>query len=100
VRVGYDPAIEKAAAGGDMEVVDFVHALRAACDETGISMILGTRCIKRLATIRHLPHVPMSMLLDGAIIRNTSYEDMAMVTRRMKCDDNNTFYKELKKMVL
>ena len=53
VPVDYDPRIEKAAAGGDTEIVEFLRDLRKAAKKNNISIITGYRCMKDLADLKN-----------------------------------------------
>lgn len=48
----YSPAIEKKIAGGDLEILQFVHDLRKSAAAAGIHIVLGYRNIQRLAKFR------------------------------------------------
>jgi hypothetical protein len=53
VPVDYDPRIEKAAAGGDVEILEFMRDLRKAAKKSNISIITGYRCMKDLADLKN-----------------------------------------------
>ena len=53
VPVDYDPRIEKAAAGGDAAIVEFLRDLRKAAKKNNISIITGYRCMKDLADLKN-----------------------------------------------
>lgn len=49
--VGYDPAIELQKAGGDKNLVDFIHAVRAAVETCGVSLVVSMRAIENIAAV-------------------------------------------------
>ena len=53
VPVDYDPRIEKAAAGGDAVILEFMRDLRKAAKKSNISIITGYRCMKDLADLKN-----------------------------------------------
>lgn len=52
VEVGYDAELELAKAGGDAELVAFIHAVRDAVKACGVSLVVSMRAIENIAEIR------------------------------------------------
>lgn len=52
VPINYDPRIEKAAASGDADILEFMRDLRKAARKSNINIITGYRCMKSLAKAR------------------------------------------------
>lgn len=48
VDVDYCPELEKALAGNDLEIIDFIRQLRQVRDDKHINLIVGNRLIKRM----------------------------------------------------
>lgn len=53
VPVDYDPRIEKAAAGNDAEILEFMRDLRKSAKKNNISIITGYRCMKDLHDLKN-----------------------------------------------
>ena len=49
--VGYDPEIELKKANGDKELVNFIHAVRAAVESCGVSLVVSMRAIENIAAV-------------------------------------------------
>ncbi len=94
VRVGYDPKVELAVAGGDSELVDFIHDIRRVCAEKGIQMIASYRSIGRIAKMSQ--SIPLPKVLDSCLIKGMDKADLDMVVKGLK--DGNRYAQALRSL--
>lgn len=52
LSVGYDPEIELAKAGGDQDLIAFIHAVRNAVKTCGVSLVVSMRAIENIAKVQ------------------------------------------------
>lgn len=85
VNIDYDQDIELGCAGGDKELVNFVHAFRTASEKAGMSIILSYRGINRLSKM--CPLIGLEKALIGGIVRGMDQADLDAICANMRCDN-------------
>lgn len=89
LRVDYDEGIEMECAGGDSELVEFAHAWRLACEESGVTNALFTyRGIREFAELARDPMFGPAMAVEMALVKCALPRDtLLVVRRRMECSN-------------
>lgn len=82
IEIGYSPRIEAALAGGDRELVDFVHAFRKATETAGIKHLATYRSIERIAKLSSRMEVPM--VLRISLLKNLRKDDLNIISDQIK----------------
>lgn len=86
VSMDYDPRVEAKVAKGDTDILQFVRDLRESAARAGIQMILGYRCMKRLANLRG--KVTDSDLVSDAILKGMDRDEVKIVHDGLRHKDN------------
>lgn len=86
VEMDYDPRVEAKVAKGDKDILQFVRDLRDSAARAGISMILGYRCMKRLANLRG--KVADARLVAAAILKGMDRDEVKIVHDGLRHKDN------------
>lgn len=92
VRVDYDPEIELRLAGGDQNLVDFVHAVRAAIKCTGVQLLASMRAIETAVKLDGL--FPETEILEMGLLKGLEKDQIALLAN--ECNGNNKWFKALK----
>ena len=90
VPLDYSPAIDKAVAKGDMELVEFAQALRQASKETDITILMSYRSISRIADFQDL--FSLVQIMEMAVIKGMNPEDVDMLAQNMNMNTKNKYY--------
>ena len=77
VRIDYSPAIEEAVANGDMELLTFCREFRKGAGESGLSIVLSYRGIKRIAKMQML--LSLEETLETCLTRGLEKDDINMI---------------------
>lgn len=77
VHIDYSKQIEKAMAGGDMQLVDFAHDFRKAVHQLNLQTLFTYRAIKRIATLKSV--IPLEDVLTGALLKGLEHSDLMML---------------------
>jgi cobaltochelatase CobS len=96
IEVSYDKDIELAIAGGDKEVIDFVHAFRSALATADIKFTVSYRAIERLVKLKAMFDTQKAIQL--AVLRGMEKDDAKMVANNLP-GTCNQYINELKKML-
>lgn len=96
IEVSYDQDIELAIAGGDKEVVQFVHAFREALSAADIKFTVSYRAIERLVKLKSMFDTQKAIQL--AVLRGMDKDDAQMLAKNLPTVNNQYVY-ELKKML-
>lgn len=94
IKIDYSPAIDKAIAKNDMELVDFANAVRKASEESGIMILMSYRSLSRIIEFQDM--FSLVEIMDMAVIKGTASEDIKMLARNMNIDTQNKYYKAFK----
>lgn len=86
VEMNYDPRVEAKVAKGDKDILQFVRDLRKSAARAGIQMILGYRCMKRLANLRG--KVTDARLVAAAILKGMDRDEVKIIWDGLKYKDN------------
>ena len=86
VEMDYDPRVEAKVAKGDTDILQFVRDLRESAARAGIQMILGYRCMKRLANLRG--KVSDARLVAAAILKGMDRDEVKIVHDGLRHKDN------------
>jgi adenosyl cobinamide kinase/adenosyl cobinamide phosphate guanylyltransferase len=97
VYLDYDKDIDLSVAKGDKDLVEFAHEVRRASEETGVVLIMSYRSISRIAGYQHMFSLPQ--IMDMALIKGTAPDDVLMLARNMKLNNNNKYYKAFREAV-
>ena len=96
IEVSYDNDIELAIAGGDKEVIEFIHAFRSAIAAADIKFTVSYRAIERLVKLKGMFDTQKTIQL--AVLRGMEKDDAKMVAKKLPKISNQYIY-ELKKML-
>lgn len=96
IEVSYDEDIELAIAGGDKEVIAFVHEFRKALATADIKFTVSYRAIERLVKLKEMFDTQKAIQL--AVLRGMEKDDAQMVANNLP-DTHNKYIYELKKML-
>jgi cobaltochelatase CobS len=94
IKIDYSPAIDKAVAKNDMELVDFAQAIRKASEESGIMILMSYRSLGRIAEYQDM--FSLVEIMDMAVIKGIASDDIRMLARNMNIDTQNKYYKAFK----
>lgn len=86
VQMDYDPRVEAKVAKGDKDILEFVRDLRDSAARAGIQMILGYRCMKRLANLRG--KVSDAKLVAAAILKGMDRDEVKIVYDGLRHKNN------------
>ena len=92
VPVGYDPEIELKKANGDKELVEFIHAVRAAVKTCGVSLVVSMRAIENIAAV--CDYFPASECLEMGLLKGLEKDQIALIAN--ECKGSNKWFKALK----
>lgn len=96
IEVSYDHDIELAIAGGDKEIIQFVHAFREALSAADIKFTVSYRAIERLVKLKSMFDTQKAIQL--AVLRGMEKDDAQMLVKNLP-NVNNQYVYELKKML-
>lgn len=96
VEILYDARIDKVVANDDMDLVAFAQEFRKAAEENEIMILLSYRAVGKIAkwADRH----GIAETLKMAVLKGLAADDVDMLTRNMKIDSKNKYYKALKEI--
>jgi hypothetical protein len=94
IKIDYSPAIDKAVAKNDMELVEFANAVRKASEESGIMILMSYRSLSRIVEFQDM--FSLVEIMDRAVIKGTASDDIKMLARNMNIDTQNKYYKAFK----
>lgn len=86
VKMDYDPRVEAKVAKGDKDILQFVRDLRDSAERNSIQMILGYRCMKRLANLRG--KVSDARLVAAAILKGMDRDEVKIVYDGLRHKEN------------
>ncbi|MBP5317004.1 MAG: AAA family ATPase [Bacteroidales bacterium] len=99
IEIDYSPAIEKAIAGDDNELLNFVHSFRAATEKANVECICSYRTIERVSKLKSVVK-NLSDVLKSSLIKGMDKDSLTVVISNM--DDGsmstNAYFKALKKI--
>jgi cobaltochelatase CobS len=95
VELDYSPRIDEAVALGDKELIEFAQAVRKAAKESGIMVLMSYRSISQIADLKE--DFELVQVLKMAFIKGVASDDIRMLARNMAIDNNNQYYKALRK---
>ena len=89
LSVGYDPEIELAKAGGDQDLITFIHAVRNAVKTCGVSLVVSMRAIENIAKVQKFydPEKCLLMMLFKGLERDQINQISGAVSGRGKWFD-------------
>lgn len=96
IEVSYDEDIELAIAGGDKEVVTFIHVFRDAIKMSDLKFTVSYRAIERLVKLTAMFDIQKAIKL--AILRGMETDDAKMMAKNLP-DLHNQYIYEFKKMM-
>ena len=82
ITIDYSPAIETSIAQGDTDLVDYIHAFRAAVGKAGIKHLATYRCMDRIKKLEGI--MPLSEVLEIALYKGMGRDDLRIVLGEMK----------------
>ncbi len=82
IQVGYDQRVELSVAGGDSELVEFVHKVRDVCEKAGVSLITSYRSIGRIAKMSKV--LPLDKVLRECLFKGMTTADLATIQNGLK----------------
>lgn len=82
VRVGYDAELELAKAGGDSELVAFIHDVRAAVKVCGVSLTVSMRAIENIAAIKD--YFPAADCLKMGLLKGLEIDQVRLIDNACK----------------
>ena len=98
VDVYYSPAIEKAIANGDSELVDYIHAFRKATAEAGMKFLATYRSIERIKKLDGL--MTTAEALKICLLKGMASDDMDAIvgSMRSKITADNKYFVAMKQL--
>lgn len=96
VKVMYDINIDTAVAHGDMELVEFAQVFRETATNMDIHILLSYRALGRIADFQDI--FDLVEIMEMAVIKGVAIDDVKLLTRNMKIESTNKYYKALKKV--
>ena len=96
INIGYDREIEKGMANGDIALVDFANAFRAAVKKCGTTCLCTYRGIKRLADFAEF--MSKEDALRIGLVKGLGADDVEMISRNMTINGVNEWYAALVKL--
>lgn len=82
IQVGYDQRVELSVAGGDSELVEFIHKVRDVCEKAGVSLITSYRSIGRIAKMSKV--LPLAKVLRECLFKGMTAADLATIQNGVK----------------
>lgn len=86
VKIDYCKDIEKAVSNGDRDILEFVRDLRKSAAKNHISMILGYRCMKRLAEMKNA--LPAGALIQQCIMKGKDVDEQKILWEGLTHKEN------------
>jgi midasin (ATPase involved in ribosome maturation) len=96
VKIMYDINIDIAVSRNDMDLVEFAQAFRETAVEMDIHILLSYRSLSRIAEFQE--DFSLVEIMEMAVVKGVAIDDVRMLTRNMKIDSTNKYYKALKKV--
>ena len=97
IEVSYDREIEKAIAGGDEQLIKFIHDFRRAIKKADIKFTVSYRAIERLVKLKSMFDLKTAIQL--AVLRGMDVDDAKLVANNLPENSYNEYMVELKKML-
>lgn len=97
IEVSYDKEIEKAIAGGDKELLKFIHEFRKAIKKSDIKFTVSYRAITRLVKFKEM--FDLATAIQLAILRGLDADDAKQVANNLPENSYNKYIVELKNML-
>lgn len=97
IEVSYDREIEKAIAGGDKALIQFIHDFRRAIKKADIKFTVSYRAIERLVKLKSMFDLQTAIQL--AVLRGMDADDAKLVANNLPESSYNEYMVELKKML-
>lgn len=98
IEVGVSDEIEKTLSAGQIDIVEFVHALRAAAVGAGIDILLSPRSIAAAAKMSTF--ATASEVVSGVFCGGLLIDDIKILAKNIKCNGANKYYKALQAIAL
>lgn len=97
-KIDYSPAIEKALAQGDAELVDFIHAYRKAAQEAGMKVLATYRQIDYIKKMEAV--VGVRDAIEDCLVKGTCIDDLNILVSNMRSNINsdNKYFVGLKQL--
>lgn len=92
VAVEYDPEIELKKADGDAELVEFIHAVRAAVKSCGVSLVVSMRAIENITAISDC--FSPAECLEMGLLKGLEKDQVSLIAN--ECKGSNKWFKALK----
>lgn len=85
VKIDYSEAIEMNVALGDSDLVKFARDFRQASKKAGVRVILSYRAIGRIAKMKNI--MPLNEVIKTCLVKGMEKDDLNMIVREMKIDN-------------
>ena len=92
VAADYDSEIELKIAGGDLELLEFIQAVRAAVKACGVSLVVSMRAIENITKVKEFRAA--EKCLSGMLLKGLEKDQIALLAN--ECKGNNKWFKALK----
>lgn len=97
IYIDYDKNIDMAVAQGDENLVNFAHAIRKACQDMELTVLMSYRALSSI--IELLQDFDIVEVIEWTVIKGIAKDDIYMLAHNMDIDVTNKYYKALKKAV-
>ncbi len=97
IKVDYDERIEMALANNDKELIEFIHALRDAIKEQGLTYTASTRAIRGIAVGMAGGVLDEKEVLQDALCGGWAKDDLVLLQQNLEC--NNEYAKIFKSLI-
>lgn len=85
VAIDYDEDVELGCAGGDKELVEFVHEVRESAEKAGVQIILSYRGINRLAKM--IPVLGVAKAFLTGLVKGMDKTDLNAIIAGLTCQN-------------
>jgi hypothetical protein len=87
LEINYSPAIEKALAQGDIELVDFVHAFRKATQSAGMKVLATYRSIERIKKLDGMMDAREAVQI--CLVKGMPKDDLSVIVSSIRSELNS-----------
>lgn len=84
LHIDYDEAIENVVAGGNIELVEYIHHLRASAVKNDIELIVSYRAINKVVKLEAIKEFTLAEVLKMAIFGSMSIDDIVILISDIK----------------
>lgn len=95
VRMDYDKGIELSLTNNDVELVDFAHLFRKACEKSGVKCLVSYRALNRIHKLKDC--LGLKETLKDCLIKSLQKDDLQMIIKEN--DKPNSYMNVVKEIM-